>query len=273
MHYDLKKTWIKILLSIPISIIISINFLFIFNNGFETKNLENHFLIYFLIILLLIKDFIISNDFIFLSSGDYLFKEEQKIGIFYQLTGKFLFKTKRNIFKYSILHKIFLFSIIISFFSCTIVYFNAFINQEESNTILAILFYFILSLGFSVISIIYLFYRPVRFFYYIFIEHLTYTVKRKIFGDNILYMNKENNLFIYKNNKLHCEKTPAYFHYFNINQSIENITNEDFEKNIISSQIKGDWYINGNKIEGIDNNSSNEDIRKKIKTMNITKNF
>lgn len=279
--YNLKKVWIfLLLLIIPVSLL-SITFIFLFHNGFETEYFSLAFTLYFIFSYYSLKEFALNR--LENSVADYRYLEEyQKFKILYKQTANYLFDKKIPFLSSKFLYLIF--HTIMSIFLITGIIFIFFIilfdlsEYSFSKIILALLIFFMYSFIF-ILSLKYLFYKPISMLFYLFIEPFCYLIKKDIDNDTTVYLKNNKNLYFYKNKKLHYDTFPAYM----------NILNSSFNKNFDFKYLNGksvneflndqyincteeEWYLNGEKVE-IDTSLSLEKKRNIIKLMKIAKDF
>lgn len=278
MNFNLKKIWTMLLLSIPFSLFISFSLLYFIHNGFDNENYLIILVVYFTLFFKSIKFFIFKY-LIIIENNHQELNHMYRADFFYKSTGEKLFKHNMPLYKSDLyIFRMFGFFISASF---TCFFFIYLLIQNETNNIVTLFSAMTNSIGLGIVFL-YLLFSTFYAINWLFFEHSRYIFKRKINNNQIIYIDKDNNFLIFKNNKLHSEYQPAFFSELNIpfykfNHLDKMDTSEIFDlTQMPENKDKGIWYINGEKLKNIDNLSSYEDIRKhinKIRTKNIAENF
>lgn len=281
--YNLKKVWISLLLlPIPVSIF-SIVLMFILKNGFETENFILVFSLYFLFSYYSLKEFVL-NKFENNIPNYRELKHSHKFKILYKQTANYLFDKKMPFLSSKVLYLIC--EIIITIF-CIIGIIYLFVTifyslpEYSFSKIIFALFTFLMCSFIFILFVKYLIYKPINMLFHLFIEPFCYLIKKDIDNDTTVYLKNDQNLYFYKNKKLHCDIFPAYIKIFN--SSFNKFKNVDFEylngkpvNEFIDDNYMNcteeEWFLNGEKVE-IDTSLSLEKKRNIIKLMKISKDF
>lgn len=281
--YNLKKAWISLLLlSIPASII-SIIFLFIFNEGFETKNFIYSFFLFFSISYYNIKEFVIDNSVKIKDAGYRGLSHSIKFKILYRQTSNLFFEKKKPFLSLKVLFLISdIFKVIITSVVVCYVFYSFFYSLSEYSltNIIRALFYSFINIVLFIFFIKYFIYKLVSMLFFLFIEPFCYEFKKE-FNNHKVYLKNNNSLHFYKNSKLHCDFLPAYIKIgtYHSHISVESVDNDSTNKYLkrflddcYNNRTKEEWYLNNEKIN-IDKNLSLEKKQKIIKLIQNSKNF
>ena len=274
-----KDTWLKIFKSFLICTVISFGLHYLFNGGFFI----------FLIILFILSSYkiILSNSSLIFNKP--LYTDKQKIRTFCVGTGRYILGIKKPVFNNRIVNNIFASLSITLAFSLSFFLYITLDNSEEANSLFQTTFYIVISLimGFSGVQGFFI--TPIKYLSFVFISPYTYHLKRKIFNDHVLYYTVDNKLLIYKNNKLHCDKTPAWVDYFKVGDNkmilvkncfkswyeLENMSEDELENFQLQHphNIQQYWYLNGIEIGKTNNIEDHLAMKKIIKTTDLVNNF
>ena len=277
MHYDLKKTWIHILIAAITSLGLSYGILFLFHDGINTINFLNLYVIYWIISFYFTNNLAISKNFKPVLESETGWREGRKRRRFYKLTGETLFPKKEPFFKKSLFKNVSGWICAIFFVSLVLFFIFQFDRQNPDSstfkTIVSTLISFVVALGLTEILVN----KPMTFLYYIFLRPYSYISKRTVYEDSTCYLNNHQMISIYKDGKLHCKRIPAYVSSLHFPLYFDNkqyryhkqfkqmsLMHLEMLLNDSASSQNQEWHINGIKIDIPETATTHEEIRKHI---------
>lgn len=204
----------------------------------------------------------------------------------FEQTGDFLFsQSEPKINFYFLKYIIISFFIVLVSFILFIFYSTDFKMDKIENH----LYDFLINMFFVQIAVnTFLWYIIQPIFTEIVFKQFCYKVKRKIYDNSYLYLKGENNILIFKNGKLHCDKLPAFIYEADIFKKTT-YSNSPFLtykklKNMTESEIEGhyennfqynkqQWFLKGELFIPPNEINKIKDIRNMIKIKNSVNNF
>ena len=284
MVYDLKKTWINLLIAFIICSIISTSGILFFIQELKTSRIIIEAFSCALFLFNFCMYFIIKHSpiHVYNFSGTKI-KYRKYVDNFFEQTGRFFFNNEPKIY-YNYLKYIFYSFMLCFFIFAGNILFEDDLNLDKiKNNISYFVFLFIvMQVAFMMFTSYFI--RPVLT--EIIIKFLCYEIKKPIYNNCYFYLNTNNEAFIYKNGMLHCDRLPAYadgFIAFKKNQFGKFLTYDDLKsasdnqlEDIYQSKAlrqKRTWYLNGEELTLPNQNYTDKEIRNFIKLKNSATNF
>lgn len=297
--YELKKIWVSLLISFVFCTVTCTSITYFLNNEIKLIKLVIDSIFYSLSLfhcfMYLIVKYSISTSY---SSKN---KYRNKVDFLFEQTGCVLFKNTEPKINY-----FFLKYTLISILACFIIFLFWVLFSQDLNTdhIKNDLSGFLIGMLFAQIAInTFSWYIIQPTLTQIIIKQLCYTLKKPIYDGSYLYLNNDKiiiveennktsfykeNIFIYKNGKLHCERLPAcisnvyiFKNKAYLNKSfltlhkIKNMSEEELEEHY-EYELKNNkrhWFIEGELFKNSENTNTDKEMREMIKLNKSITNF
>lgn len=285
-QYNLKKTWIYLLISFIFCSLIGTPISYYLNNESKLSLLIFESIIYSLSLFHICMYFVIKYSAI---NKTYSKKNKygHKVESFFEQTSKSLFKDIEPKINYFVLKYSLICILLMTLILSLSLLFTTDSNFENTKNNLSYFFITMLFYQFSINLFIFYIMKPILT--HIIIKQFCYIFKKRIYNDSYLYfLKEEEKISIYKNGKLHCKRLPACLfkvtlfknkpnssnRTFLTYEDIKKATDEEIEKFYESylSYNRKIWYLYG-EIFKLDRMYSDKDVRKIIKLKESVSNF